>query len=198
MSEQPIVEMEPMSPEGEQSAASVDPAFDRLFEEEWAPLVALGWSLLGSWTEAEDIVQDAFADAYRRWERVGGLERPGAWLRRAVINRTVSVRRHAEVARRGHRRLGGLQVVDGDGPSADRTGDAVVERVSDDGFWEAVRTLPERQAACVALRYVHGLPIKEIAAVLECRPGTVKAHLHRGRAALAELFDVESTEEAGS
>ena len=51
-------------------------AFDALYQREWAGLVALGWSLTGSWAVAEELAQDAFADAYRRWDEVGELDRP--------------------------------------------------------------------------------------------------------------------------
>jgi RNA polymerase sigma factor (sigma-70 family) len=156
--------------------------FDDLYRDEWTPLVALGWSLTGSWSAAEDLVQDAFADAFRRWDHVAGLDRPGAWVRRAVINRAASDHRHRGVESRGLARAGSLRAVDADGRSTDRTGDAAAGRVDDPAFWSAVRALPDRQRACVALEE---LSVDEIAGVLDCRPGTVKVHLHRGRQALA-------------
>jgi RNA polymerase sigma factor (sigma-70 family) len=50
----------------------------------------------------------------------------------------------------------------------------------------AVRRLPQRQRACVVLRYHAGLGEAEIAAELEISVGSVKTHLHRARGALAE------------
>jgi RNA polymerase sigma-70 factor (ECF subfamily) len=47
-----------------------------------------------------------------------------------------------------------------------------------------VRSLPRRQAQAVALHYLEDLPVAEIARVLGCAEGTVKAHLHHGREAL--------------
>ena len=81
--------------------------FDACYRREWSGLVALGWSLTGSWAAAEELAQDAFADAYRRWDHVGGLDRPGAWLRRAVVNRSASHHRHRSVEDRGRRRGAG-------------------------------------------------------------------------------------------
>ena len=74
-------------------------AFDDLYRDEWAGLVGLAWSLTGSWALAEELAQDAFVDAFRRWGEVGGLDRPGAWVRRAVINRSASAARHASMLR---------------------------------------------------------------------------------------------------
>lgn len=160
-------------------------AFDRHYRDEWAGLVALGWSLTGSWAVAEELAQDAFADAYRRWDEVVGLDRPGAWVRRAVVNRATSVHRRRAVERRGLARWS-ARSPEAEPPGSDRTGDAAVEQVGDPAFWAAVRALPHQQAACIALHYLEDLPVADIAEVVGCRPATVKVHLHRGRTALAE------------
>lgn len=162
------------------------PSFDALYRDEWAGLVGFGWSLTGSWAQAEELAQDAFADAYRRWPEVGRLDRPGAWVRRAVLNRAASTARHREVERRGALRLAGRAIVEADRPTSDRTGDEGADRVDDPAFWAAVRALPDRQAACVALHYLEDRPVDEIAEIVGCRPATVKVHLHRGRKALAD------------
>ncbi len=52
--------------------------------------------------------------------------------------------------------------------------------------WAAVRRLPFRQRAVLALRFYEDLPEAEIARLLGCRPGTVKSSLHRGLAKLRE------------
>lgn len=164
---------------------AVRPTFEDLYRDEWRGLVALGWSLTGSWAVAEELAQDAFADAYRRWDEVGGLDRPGAWVRRALVHRSASVGRRRAVEQRGNLRLASRSAVDDDGPDADRTGDAGVRRVDDPAFWAAVRSLPDRQAACIALHYLEERPVAEIAEIVGCGAATVKVHLHRGRRALA-------------
>ena len=169
-------------PEGEVDRG----AFDVLYRDEWSGLVALGWSLTGSWAAAEELTQDAFADAYRRWGEVGGLDKPGAWVRRALINRTASHHRRRTVETRGLARWTARDGVDLDGTSADRTGDSATDRVGDPAFWAAVRSLPDRQAQCVALHYLEDRSVADIAEVLECSANTVKVHLHRGRLALAQ------------
>lgn len=161
-------------------------SFDALYRDEWAGLVALGCSLTGSWAVAEELAQDAFADAYRRWDEVGALDRPGAWVRRAIVNRAASQHRRGQVARRGTARLSVVRAGEEDGAAADRTGDAAVDQVGDPAFWAALRSLPRRQAAALALHYLEDRSVAEIAEVLDCRASTVRVHLHRGRHALAE------------
>ena len=65
--------------------------------------------------------------------------------------------------------------------------DAAVLRTpeTDDPHVTAVRRLPDRQAHVVALHYLEDRLVAETAAILELAEGTVKAHLHKARLALA-------------
>lgn len=184
LEEVPMTNPPPDSSVATEAGASAT-GFDDLYQREWPKIAALGWSLTGSWSTAEELAQDAFLDAYRGWDRIGKLDRPGAWVRRAVINRAASHGRHASVERRG------LHVVATPGAepaNADRTGDGATDRLGDPAFWAAVRSLPERQLAAVALHYLEDRSVADIAGVLDCRPATVKVHLHRGRRTLARLL----------
>lgn len=168
--------------------------FEAFYRQEWAGLVALAWSLTGQWAVAEELAQDAFGAALRRWPEVGRMDRPGAWVRRAVINRSIDRRRRRASEGRGLVRAGSLAVVSArTGAPIDPTGDTVADRVGDPAFWAAVRALPERQGTCLALHYLEDRSVVDIAAVLGCRPSTVKVHLHRGRTALAAALDPRRT-----
>lgn len=173
------------APDSHRSRSEVPVAFDECYQSEWSGLLALAWTLTGSWSTAEELTQDAFADAYRRWSEVGALDRPGAWVRRAVVNRAASHHRHRGVEQRGLTRWSARAATGHDGAGADRTGESVVGAVGDPEFWAAVRSLPERQAACVALHYLEDRSVAEIAEVLGLNAATVKVHLHRGRLSLA-------------
>jgi RNA polymerase sigma-70 factor (ECF subfamily) len=56
---------------------------------------------------------------------------------------------------------------------------------------EALSQLPERQRASIVLHYYAGYSLDEIASILGTRKGTIGAHLHRGRARLYELLEVD-------
>ena len=56
---------------------------------------------------------------------------------------------------------------------------------------EALSQLPERQRASIVLHYYAGYSLDEIASILGTRKGTIGAHLHRGRARLHELLEVD-------
>ena len=121
---------------------------------------------------------------HQAWPRISQYEQPGAWVRRVAANRAVSLRRRQLAEARSVLRLAGRRLV---GAEADQTQEA--EEAAD--FWRTVRALPRRQAQAVALFYLEGWPSAEIAGVLGCSDATVRAHLHKGRLALARQLGDE-------
>ena len=149
-------------------------SFDAFYAREYASLVAMAHALTGSRSHAEDVAQEAMLTAFRRWDDVSRLDLPAAWVRRVCANTATSVVRRRVVEARAVLRLRARPV-------------AVAELdETDSAFWSEVRRLPRRQAQCVALRYVYGCSVAEIAGILGCADGTVKSRLWHARARLAE------------
>jgi RNA polymerase sigma-70 factor (ECF subfamily) len=168
---------------GEADRVGPDIAFDAFARLQRPALVAFAWTLIGDVGVAEDVAQDALQATWQAWDRGRGLHHPEAWARRVVANRaTDRVRR----AGRERRALGLV------GAQPDPT---VELPTTDHGFWDAVRSLPARQAQAIALHYLEDRPIAEIAQILGCAPATVKVHLHRGRQALADTLALATEEE---
>jgi RNA polymerase sigma-70 factor (ECF subfamily) len=151
--------------------------FGSFYDREFPRLVATAYALTGSWATAEDLAQDAMTAAYRRWSQVGLYERPDAWLRRLVSNRAVSVFRRRSSEARLRLRLG-----------RERASAPAPMRVEDTEFWDAVSALPRGQRQVVALHYVDGYGTREISQILDLGESTVKTHLQRGRAVLADVL----------
>lgn len=158
------------------------PSFDAFFAAEYRGVVAFAAVLCGRRAVAEELTQEAFFAAFRRWSTVGSYDDPGGWVRRVVANLATSawrtrVREARALARVWHRR------------------DPIVELTGiGDEFWVAVRALPARQTQCLTLRYLEDRTVDEIAGVLGIAAVTVRVHLHEGRVALARRFD-DSLEE---
>lgn len=157
--------------------------FEELYRRDFPRLVSLAHGLSGSRSAAEELVQEAFLTAHRRWDEIGAYADPSAWLRRVVLNRSVSAVRRRMAEAVALARLGGRRMLP----------DALPEH--DEAVWRAVRQLPPRQAQVVALYYVDDRSVAEIAAILDCADGTVKAHLHQARHTLARVLG-HPTEEA--
>lgn len=160
-------------------------SFESFYRREFRDVVGLAYALSGSRLGAEDLAQEAFIKAHERWDRIGGYDRPGAWVRRVVANLAVSGFRRRSAERRAVSRLAGHR----------QQGIPEMEP-ADEEFWKTVRELPKRQAQTVALFYVEDRSIAEIAVILECTASTAKVHLFRGRRALAAKLDLEVSDES--
>lgn len=158
--------------------------FERFFRDEYPRLVPMLHALTGDRSRAEDLAQDALAKAQQDWDRVSGLDRPGAWVRRVALNASSNTRRRRAREAVAMRRLGA---------AADRVTEAVG---GDDELWRLVRRLPEQQRWAVALYYVEDRSLVDVARILRCSEGTAKTHLSRARATLARQLG-HPHEEAG-
>jgi RNA polymerase sigma factor (sigma-70 family) len=137
----------------------------------------------GSAAEAEEAAQDAFLKAWRALPRfrAGAPFRP--WLLAIVANearsrRRSSGRREAWTARAAAAQPQGLAA-----PSAES---AVLVRERSAELLAAIAALPERERVVLQLRFLLDLAERDMAAVLECRPGTVKSRLSRALEHLRE------------
>jgi RNA polymerase sigma factor (sigma-70 family) len=156
-------------------ATAVDVDFAAFYRREFPRTLALARSLCGSWAVAEELTQEAFVVAHRRWRRVQGLDDPGQWVRRVAANRSVSAFRRSQAERRAVARLGArAEVVDPPAP--------------DDELLARIASLPRKQALAIAAVYVDQLDTDEAAALLECSPSTLRTHLQRGREALRAAY----------
>jgi RNA polymerase sigma-70 factor (ECF subfamily) len=152
--------------------------FERFFRAEHPRLLPVAVALTGSRDIAHDLVQDAMLRTFRAWPTVAGLERPGAWTRRVLINLCVDAHRRRS---REHRAL----------ERAPRPGTADMPDPQTAAFWAAVRALPALQRAVVALHYLDDLSVVDVGATLNVSVGTVKTSLSRARRALAHALAIE-------
>ncbi|MDQ3757275.1 MAG: sigma-70 family RNA polymerase sigma factor [Actinomycetota bacterium] len=148
--------------------------FADLYRDEWARAARLAFVIVGDREVASEVAQEAMARAYQHWRRVSRLERPGAWVRRVTIRLAVRSRARARA----------LPALVGVAHSSLDAGDTDLAA--------ALHALSAQQRATIVLHYLEDLSVAEVADVLGCRPGTVKAHLHRARARLAELLGEEA------
>jgi RNA polymerase sigma-70 factor, ECF subfamily len=159
--------------------------FESFYVDTGRRMLSLAYSLTGNWADAEDLVQDAFAAAHRKWSVVGCYEDPAAWVRRVITNRAVSRWRRLSHELNVRQRIAARAV---------QTSTAA-EPINET-FWQAVRSLPRQQMAVVVLHYVEDQSVDAIAAVLGCTSGTVKTQLFRARRTLADRLSAQIEEES--
>jgi RNA polymerase sigma factor (sigma-70 family) len=149
--------------------------FEGFFKAEYSRLAALGAAISGSYEAGRDLDQETLLRAYRSWSRVAALEVPEAWARRVLINLAIDGQRQRKARERR-------------ATTAAREDAVVFDDPAIDGWWTAVRGLPERQRAVVVLHYLEDRSVADVASILGIAEGTVKATLAQARSTLARTL----------
>ena len=157
--------------EGADPAATVPvvAGIEELFRAHYARLVRALAVVSGSQESAADAVQEAFVKAHLHWRRIQRYDDPVGWIRRVAINRLHDDHRRLGRRQRAMDRMKSLQQQD------------VVEWSDGHDVATLLRGLPRQQRLCLALHYVEGLDVAEVADALGISAGAVKFHLHQGR-----------------
>lgn len=137
----------------------------------------VAFSVLRHREDAEDVAQEAFSRAYRRFGRLRDRDRFRAWLVRTTWRAAVD--RYRQNRRRdGHQAA--VVVETSTAPDAAEFGERA-ERL-----WRAIDQLPEKLRVAIVLAGIEGHKIREVAALLEVPEGTVKSRLFLARQQLKE------------
>lgn len=163
-------------------ALDADALVAKMFAEQGASLVRLARVFCDDRDAAEDLVQEAFIRLHRSAGSIRDLGRAPAFLRSIVIN---LARDHN---RRGLMSLRHRATAERPTPPAE-PGERAVQDEGVDEVLNALRTLPERQRACLVLHYYEQLSMPEVAATLRISTNSVKTHCRRGLAALESRLE---------
>jgi len=129
---------------------------------------------------AEDVLQEALVDVFKRWDKIRDHENLEAYTIRVMISK------HADMRRKWNRKKyesevelsEAFQLLDG---SEDT--DSILQSLM---VQSALKSLGPMQRAVLLLHYQYGYTLRDIAHVLHIPPGTAASHLARGKAAVAE------------
>jgi RNA polymerase sigma factor (sigma-70 family) len=135
-----------------------------LYQEHYRSLVRLAALLVSDLPAAEEIVQEAFAEAHGQWSTLPDSNAALRYLRQSLIRRSRTMTQFQPVS---DTRAAGLQA---------NGGEAIV--------LAALRALPARQREVLVLRYFADLPEAEIAAVTGTRIAVVRGYATRGMSSL--------------
>ena len=166
-----------------------DPAADAAFTEFAAAsrvrLRSTAYLLCGDWHRASDHVQEGLLRVYVAWPRLARQGGELAYARKAVVSAFLDAHRKRSSGERPTAE-----------PAERTSGQDLASAVADRAaLMEALARLPERQRACVVLRYFEELDVRETAAALGCSDGTVKSQTSRALASLRAMFEDASRDE---
>jgi RNA polymerase sigma-70 factor (ECF subfamily) len=154
-------------------------AFDRLVREFQTPLYRFHFCQHGDHHSAQDQTAETFVQLVRSLPSMrGGVNQLRAFV--FAVARRVQQRRWR--ANRSTARLEFAMEVADPHPQPDAE---LAEREQVHLVLDAIRGLDETVRNVLLLRFVEECSLDEVAAALDMPLGTVKSHLHRGRAQLA-------------
>ena len=133
---------------------------------------------------AEDVLQEALADVYKRWSKIRDHENPEAYLMRVMVSKHADMRR--KWLRKQEERETSWDLAENIRDIADQTDD-VTQRLL---VQAALKSLSAIQRAVLVLIYEHGMVLREVADVLQIPMGTAASHLARGKAAVAAYVEL--------
>lgn len=133
---------------------------------------------------AEDVLQEALADVYKRWNKIRSHENPEAYLMRVMVSKHADMRR--KWLRRQQEKETSWDLAENIRDLVDQTDD-VTQRLL---VQAALKSLSAAQRAVLVLIYEHGMVLREVAEVLQIPMGTAASHLARGKAAVAAYVEL--------
>jgi len=170
--------------------------FQTQMEQSYKKVFNLAYRLAGNRPDAEDLTQEAFYRAFRKYDSFQGDRPFENWIFRIVTRLFLDMKRS-----RGRR----VQTVSTDAPlRADGYDDTVsfeapdsrptpVQALLGDHLSEelecGLKHLTEEQRELVWLADVEGVPYNEIAAKFDAPVGTIRSRLHRAHKQLRKILE---------
>ena len=159
-----------------------EPMLELVARERYPRLVAHAMLLVGAGGEAEDLVQDALISSFSGRARFATVAEAEAYIRRAVVSRFLDHGRRRTAERKALLKVGArptrLSVeVGGLAPEVEN----------------ALARLSPRVRACLVLRHLEDLSVRETAQVLGLSEGAVKRYTSDGVAAMNAALGTTSS-----
>ena len=143
----------------------------------------IAYGVLGNWADAEEVSQEAFLHAYRKFSSLREAEKFRAWVNRIAfrlaLNRQRGMRRRLVRDSTWHM-AGPSDTVDGSTHAE--------QRVLLDRLRNEIEGLPEKLRRVLQLSIVGDMDANDVALVLGIPPGTVRSRLHAARKLLLEAM----------
>ena len=159
-----------------------DDVLDELVRDRYPALLARARMLVRDPVAAQDLVQDALVATFAGRARFTSVPAAEQYVRRALATRSLDGLRRRGRERTAVERLAALRAEPAPDPAE---GTALADEVE-----QALGTLAPRERACVVLRHLEDLSVRETADLLQLSEGAVKRYTSDGVRALSALLGV--------
>jgi RNA polymerase sigma-70 factor (ECF subfamily) len=166
--------------------------FDQLVRPHVPALYRFAYRLARDRADAEDLVQDVLTKLYPRTGEMVYVRDLKPWLLRVVYHQFVDDLRRR---RRDALRISDMNLLDIPESAEDPDRHFEISRMAQ-RVRRAIGQLNREQQVLVGLHLIDGMTLEEVMHVLDVPLGTLKSRLHRTRAQLKKLLEVEPFESA--
>jgi len=142
--------------------------------------------MLGSASDAEDVLQESFLQAYRKLSTFRECSSFYTWIYRIAINAAINLRRkeRRNLTLSEHAQFNERLVTDSDSAPAHRLEQSEDVREIQDGL----NQLSDEHRNILVLREIEGMSYEDISEILAMPIGTVRSRLHRARLQLRDCL----------
>jgi RNA polymerase sigma-70 factor, ECF subfamily len=155
---------------------SPEASFDEFVIRSRAHLLSYIHALTGDLQASQDIAQETFIRAWKKWSVLRGYENPEAWSRHVAHNLSVGLWRRRLSTRRGR------------GVEPEPVGEPEIGHLD---IAVALRHLPKDQRSAVIMHGVLDMSTEQITSELRVPVGTVKSWISRGKSSLRSRLDIQ-------
>ena len=165
-------------------------AFEAIYRRHSSAMYNLAFCMVGNLTEAEDLLQEIFLQAYKKLPSYEGRAAFGTWLYRLAVNRCLDHLRSGAA----HRQSVTKSLDESAGFSPSATPESTSARLD---LENAIVQLPHSYRSAFLLYDVQGFGHREVADILGVAEGTSKSLVHKATLKLRELLGKSQREKSG-
>lgn len=167
--------------------------FSFLYRATWRDKYYIALKYMGNDADAQDVLQEAYAKAFRKLDALEDPEKFPAWLGRIVANtakNALEKKRPTPFTELEWEGDGSSPVDDLEEEAAEAQPELAISRKeTKELVRELIGSLSDEQRICVLLFYLEGQSVREIAEALDCSENTVKSRLNYGRKAIRKQVE---------
>ena len=147
-------------------------AFTSLVNKYRQQVYAVAWRLVGNAQEADDLAQETFIKAYRNLSKFRGDAKFKTWLLRITTNAGINMKKSGRMSKDS-----GEAPDENQAASAGGALDDILDNERKLQLRRAIDRLPPKQKQTLMLKTYQDMTCEEVAGVLNCSTGTVKANI---------------------
>jgi len=158
-------------------------SYEMLYRQYAKPMFNTSLRIVNNTSDAEDVLQESFASAFRFLDRFDYSSTFGAWLKRIVVNKSINALRARKFA------FAEIEEVSlNESPEPEEFDEDSV-RLKVEEIRNAMKLLPNGYRAVLSLYLFEGYDHEEISEILNISTSTVRTQYHRARQKLLQLLN---------